>query len=127
MDLLDTQLYGLIGEAGFSRLVAAFYERVPEDDILGPLYSRSDLLAAELRLRDFLIGRFGGPEIYIQRRGHPRLRMRHARFRIDAAAQRRWIELMESAMARVALPPEAEALLRPFFQEAAKFLINVEG
>ena len=74
MDLLDTQLYGLIGEDGFRRLVAAFYRRVPGDDILGPMYPESDMAGAEERLRGFLIQRFGGPDDYSQRRGHPRLR-----------------------------------------------------
>ena len=60
-DLLDTQLYGLIGEDGFHRLVAAFYRRVPGDDVLGPMYPPNDLPAAERRLADFLIQRFGGP------------------------------------------------------------------
>jgi len=42
MDLLDTQIYALIGEEGFARLVAAFYRRVPGDEILGPLYRGRD-------------------------------------------------------------------------------------
>ena len=51
MDLLDTQLYDLVGEEGFVRLVGAFYRRVPGDDILGALYPRDDLAGAEQRLR----------------------------------------------------------------------------
>lgn len=61
MDLLDTHVYGLIGEDGFQRVVAAFYRRVPQDDILGAMYPADDLPAAEERLREFLIQRFGGP------------------------------------------------------------------
>ena len=124
MDLLDTRLYEMIGHEPFARLVAAFYRRVPHDDILGPLYPRDDLAPAEQRLRDFLIMRFGGPDVYLRRRGHPRLRMRHARFAIDHAARDRWISLMEAAMQEVELPPEATAILRPFFSDAATFLIN---
>ncbi|HSZ58874.1 MAG TPA: globin [Tepidisphaeraceae bacterium] len=124
MDLLDTRLYDLIGHDAFARLVAAFYRRVPQDDILAPLYPPNDLAPAEQRLRDFLIMRFGGPDTYLQRRGHPRLRMRHARFPIDRSARDRWISLMEAAMEEVELPPEATAILRPFFADAATFLIN---
>lgn len=127
MDLLDTQLYGLIGDDGFSRLVAAFYRRVATDDILGPLYEKHDLTGAQWRLREFLVGRFGGPPRYLEQRGHPRLRMRHAKFAIDQAARDRWISLMEQAMAEVQLPDEAERLLRPFFADAATFLINQAG
>ena len=79
---------------------------------------------AEQRLREFLIQRFGGPDHYSQRRGHPRLRMRHAPFKIDQAGRNRWIELMESALAEAQLPPEAEPALRKFFHDAATFMIN---
>ncbi len=124
MDLLDTQIYDVIGEDGFRRLVAAFYRRVPGDDILGPLYPPDDMPGAEQRLREFLIQRFGGPDHYSQRRGHPRLRMRHAPFKIDQAGRDRWIELMEAALAEAKLPSEAEPALRKFFHDAATFMIN---
>lgn len=124
MDLLDTKLYAIIGEEGFARLVAAFYRRVPSDEILGRLYPRHDLAGAEARLRSFLIMRFGGPQEYLTTRGHPRLGMRHARFTIDQQARDRWIKHMEQALEEVQLPPEAAGLLRRFFDEAATFLIN---
>lgn len=124
MDLLDTQLYSLIGEDGFTRLVSAFYKRVPSDDLLGPMYKDHDLPGAEKRLRDFLIQRFGGPDTYSQHRGHPRLRMRHAPFHVDQMARDRWIHLMEQAMAETQLPPRAEQLLRAFFHDSATFMIN---
>jgi hemoglobin len=133
VDLLDTQIFPLIGADGFDRLVSAFYRRVPDDDILGPMYRRDkgdtghsvvDLSAAEGRLRDFLIQRFGGPEDYSRRRGHPRLRMRHVPFAIDPAARDRWVQLMEQSLAETRLPPEAEQVLRRFFHDSATFLIN---
>ena len=74
--------------------IAAFYRQVPGDPILGPMYPAHDLAGAETRLRDFLVGRFGGPQRYIEQRGHPRLRLRHAPFPIDPAARDRWLELM---------------------------------
>ena len=114
----------MIGEAGFARLVAAFYARVPGDDILGPMYPQSDLAGSEERLRDFLVFRFGGPARYAERRGHPRLRARHAPFRIDHAARERWVLLMERALDEAALAPEADAQLRGFFRDTATFLIN---
>ncbi len=126
MDLLDTQIYGLIGEVGFTRLVAAFYKRIPADDLLGPMYHRRDLQAAEARLRDFLVMRFGGPDHYLRQRGHPRLRMRHAPFQVNQAARDRWIKLMSEALQEVQLPESAEKPLRKFFEEAATFMINAE-
>ena len=120
----DQEVFALIGEDGFSRLVAAFYRRVPLDDILGPMYPAQDLQGAEERLRNFLIFRFGGPPRYIEQRGHPRLRMRHAPFAVDQAARDRWMQLMTAALAEANLPAEADALLREFLGSTATFMIN---
>ena len=90
----DAEIYGRIGEDGFARLVASFYAQVPGDDILGPMYPADDMAGAELRLRDFLVGRFGGPPRYEESRGHPRLRMRHHPYRLDQRARDRWVGLM---------------------------------
>jgi hemoglobin len=122
----ELNIYALIGEEGFARLVAAFYSQVPRDEILGKMYPPDDLAAAEERLRDFLIGRFGGPQRYIERRGHPRLRARHVPFRIDRAARDRWMALMENALAEAAFPPEVAAFLREFLSQTATFMINHE-
>jgi hemoglobin len=122
VDELD--IYALIGEDGFRRLVAAFYRQVPGDDILGPMYPPDDMAGAEERLRLFLIGRFGGPQTYIEQRGHPRLRMRHAPYHIDGPARDRWVQLMGRALDEAALPPEVDALLRPFFDGVATFMRN---
>ena len=124
MQIDEGRLYDRIGEDGFARLVRAFYAQVPGDDILGPMYPAGDLEGAEERLRDFLIGRFGGPARYIERRGHPRLRQRHAPFVIDQRGRDRWISLMTKALEQAALPEDATRILRAFFDEAATFMIN---
>jgi hemoglobin len=120
----EFEIYGLIGEDGFRRLVRAFYAQVPADDVLGRMYPRDDMAGAEERLREFLIGRFGGPPTYVEKRGHPRLRQRHAPFRLDQAARDRWLTLMDRALGEAQLPDEAVAVLRPFFHEVATFLRN---
>lgn len=122
--IAETEVYSSIGEEGFARLVQAFYALVADDDILGAMYPRHDLAGAEERLRDFLIGRFGGPDRYIQQRGHPRLRQRHAPFAIDSLARDRWVELMNRALDQAALPKHATNTLRAFFDEAATFMVN---
>src|ERR671913_302217 len=106
--LSEEQVYERIGEEGFTRLVRAFYAQVPADDLLGPMYPADDLAGAEARLRDFLIGRFGGPPRYIEQRGPPRLRARHAPFPVTAAARDRWFALMSRALDDAALPREAD-------------------
>jgi hemoglobin len=122
--LSEDGVYARIGEDGFERLVRAFYAQVPSDDILGPMYPAHDMAGAEARLRDFLVGRFGGPPRYMETRGHPRLRMRHNPFRLDQRARDRWVALMDRALDEAALPADATALLREFFHGTATFLMN---
>ena len=122
--LHEGNVYSRIGEEGFQRLVAAFYAQVPGDDILGAMYPKHDLAGAEQRLRDFLVGRFGGPRRYEEQRGHPRLRMRHMPFRLDQAARDRWVQLMDRALDQAALPDDATLVLRQFFHHMATFLMN---
>jgi hemoglobin len=71
-----------------------------------------------------LIFRFGGPSHYIEQRGHPRLRMRHAPFPIDQSARDRWVSLMERAIHQAAFPTSVAEALRSFFQDVATFLMN---
>ena len=120
----EGDVYQQIGEDGFTRLVRAFYAQVPIDDILGPMYPPEDLGGAEERLRDFLVGRFGGPQRYMAQRGHPRLRMRHGPFKLDQRARDRWVQLMDRALEEARLAAESDQLLRAFFHHTATFLMN---
>ncbi|HEX4808313.1 MAG TPA: globin [Bryobacteraceae bacterium] len=120
----EQEIYSVIGEDGFNRLIAAFYRQVPLDPVLGPLYPKDDLPGAEQRLRDFLIFRFGGPQRYIEQRGHPRLRMRHAPFPISGPARDHWLQLMRNALAETALPEEAAAILWNYFEPTANAMMN---
>ncbi len=125
--LPEPQVYAAIGEDGFARLCAAFYRRVRVDDLIGPMYPDDDWDGAEQRLRDFLVGRFGGPPRYIQQRGHPRLRMRHTPYPIGLDARHRWVDLMDQALNEANLPDPAVAALRPFFANTATFMMNKDG
>jgi hemoglobin len=123
----EQHVYAAIGHDGFERLAGAFYRQVPADDILGPMYPAQDLEAARHRLRDFLIFRFGGPQTYIEQRGHPRLRIRHAPFAIGQTARDRWLRLMTLALEEAALPEEPRRILQSFFESTTTFLINRPG
>ena len=120
----EEALYDTIGEDGFVRLIRAFYAQVPDDPILGPMYPKEDLPGAEERLRDFLIGRFGGPQRYVERRGHPRLRMRHMPFRVTPEAKERWLFHMRAAVDALALPPLYEGTLWDYMERAALSMVN---
>ena len=121
---MERSLYEIVGEEGFERLTRAFYARVPDDEILGPMYPPDQIESARVRLRDFLVGRFGGPQRYVQQRGHPRLRMRHMPFPIDGRARDRWMELMTKALDDAGFDPDVASMLVRYFADTATFMIN---
>lgn len=87
------------GAEFFDHLVAAFYRGVATDDVLAPLYpDYPDFGPAERRLSLFLQQYWGGPTTYLDERGHPRLRMRHAPFRIGPLERDRWLVHMAAAV-----------------------------
>jgi hemoglobin len=112
------------GEETFRRLVAHFYRGVAADPLLRPLYPGEDLASAEERLRLFLIQYWGGPPTYSEQRGHPALRMRHARFAIGPAQRDAWLRHMNAAIDSLALPQQLAAPLREYVTMAARALTN---
>lgn len=121
----EEEIFRQIGSHGISDMCAAFYRKVPDDDILGPMYPKADLIGAEERLRDFLLFRIGADTTYLEKRGHPKLRMRHAPFKIDSRARDRWVELMDEAMDEAGIPRDTASMLHIFFYQVADFLRNV--
>jgi hemoglobin len=82
------------------------------------------LAAAEQRLRNFLIFRFGGPQRYVEERGHPRLRMRHAPFAVNHIARDHWLSLMSKALRETAIPEEVKRILWAYLESTATAMIN---
>jgi hemoglobin len=115
------------GEQTFRRLVDTFYAGVAADPVLRAIYPEDDLGPAAERLRMFLIQYWGGPTTYSERRGHPRLRMRHARFAIGVAAHDAWLRHMRASLDELALAPEYDEALWRYFTMAAASLRNVPG
>jgi hemoglobin len=118
-------LYEAIGgEPAFRRLVHRFYQEVAADPELRPVYPSKDLGPAEEHLRLFLIQYWGGPATYNERRGHPRLRMRHVHFAIGEAERDAWLRHMRTAMDELELAPEYDRELWDYLVMAANSLVN---
>lgn len=117
--------YDAIGGAPtFQRLTARFYELVGADAEFRALYPEEDLGPAEERLRLFLEQYWGGPETYSQRRGHPRLRMRHAPFRITLTERDTWLRHMKVALDELELPEAYHNEMWFYFERAADAMVN---
>lgn len=112
------------GEETFRRLVHRFYEGVATDPLLRPLYPGEDLGPAEERLRLFLMQYWGGPHTYSDRRGHPRLRMRHVPFPIGEQERDAWLGHMRTALDELELPESLEKTLWDYLVMAANSLVN---
>jgi hemoglobin len=121
----QSTLYQAVGgEETFRRLVHDFYLGVAADPMLRPVYPAKDLGPAEEHLRLFLMQYWGGPGTYGEQRGHPRLRMRHARFTIGEAERDAWLRHMRAALDGLALAPALDAQLWDYLVMAAHSLVN---
>lgn len=114
------------GAETFERLVDAFYAGVATDPILRPIYPEN-LEEPKRHLTLFLIQLFGGPQTYSAERGHPRLRMRHFRFRITQAARDAWIGHMTAALTALDVPETVRGEMQRYFEDTATFLVNSDG
>jgi hemoglobin len=112
------------GEETFTRLVSRFYAEVAADPELRAVYPSKDLGPAQEHLRLFLIQYWGGPGTYSERRGHPRLRMRHVHFDIGEAERDSWLMHMRTALDEVDLAPELDQQLWDYLVMAAHSLVN---
>jgi hemoglobin len=114
------------GDAFFVQLVDAFYAVVETDETLRPMYP-DDLTDARRHLTLFLVQYWGGARTYQDERGHPRLRMRHAPFRVTKTARDAWLSAMGKALEnmRDQLNDEQFTEMSSYFAMAANQLRNV--
>ena len=120
-----SSLYDRVGgKPFFTELVERFYAGLATDLVLRPLYPE-DLAGSKEHLGLFLEQYWGGPTTYSDERGHPRLRMRHARFVIGVAQRDAWLRHMTAAVKAANLPPADEQELLDYFAMAARSLENV--
>ncbi|HTO01174.1 MAG TPA: globin [Microthrixaceae bacterium] len=121
------------GQAFFDNMVERFYARVATDPVLLRLYpEQSDLGPAIERLALFLGQYWGGPDTYGQKRGHPRLRMRHVPFTIGDTERAHWLDAMLKSLAETIpetpldreLQDAVEERMTEYFTLSAKHLVN---
>jgi hemoglobin len=123
----EQSVYEMVGgDVTFRSLVDAFYRRVAADDVLRPMFP-ADLEPGKHWQYLFLAQFFGGPARYIEERGHPRLRLRHAPFVIDQQGRDHWFTHMCAAIDEVGIKEPARSIMRDYFERGATFMINAES
>ena len=116
-------VYQALGPQTFWKLARTFYGKVDRDPRIRGMFP--PLLESAIEHQAlFFIQFFGGPNDYARQRGHPRLRMRHAPFPIDALAAAAWLENMLATMEEEGIPKVAGGVMRRYFAHTAAFLIN---
>lgn len=101
-------LYERIGPEALAALVTHFYARVARDPDLAPIFPADLTLTAEKQFA-FLTGFLGGPPLYHERFGHPRLRARHLPHAITPTRARAWLACMNAALRETQGIAEADA------------------
>ncbi|MEO6353549.1 MAG: group II truncated hemoglobin [Burkholderiaceae bacterium] len=117
------------GAPGVQRLVLRFYalmDALPEAYAVRRIHPESLKGSAE-SLFEFLSGWFGGPSLYIQKNGHPRLRMRHAPYTVGPVERDEWMLCMTQALTEQVTDPAFRASLIETFAQMADHMINTEA
>ncbi|HTV10419.1 MAG TPA: globin [Acidimicrobiales bacterium] len=111
------------GMSFFEALTEKFYSRVATDEVLRPLYPE-DLEPPKRHLRLFLAQFWGGPRLYDEERGAPRMRLRHLGFGIGEAERDHWLANMTAALDACQPGPLERTQLLSYFQSVADHLVN---
>ena len=112
----------------FETLVDHFYVGVVADEVLWPLYpDHSDLEGAKRRFTLFLGQYWGGPQTYMEERGHPKLRLRHMPFHVGPLERDRWLVHMAAAIEVTTTDESIRQELLAYFVSAAEHLRNDTG
>lgn len=121
-----TAYEALGGDAALRAIVDHFYDLMETEPEFAELYAvhPKPTTKARDRLYEFLSGRLGGPNLYIERHGHPRLRMRHMPFAIGPAERDQWVACMDRAMVERQVHPELRAMLTEFYTGVAAHMQN---
>ena len=117
------------GEAGVQRLVHRFYElmdELPEAYTVRQMHPES-LAGSAQSLFEFLSGWFGGPDLYVAKKGHPRLRMRHAPYAVGPVERDEWMLCMTQALTEQVTDPVFRDTLINTFAQMANHLLNTDA
>ena len=119
----DTMYDRVGGQRFFIELVNKFYDFVESDTLLRPMYP-TDLNPGKSYLAGFLSQYWGGPTNYSDERGHPRLRMRHAKFSIGHQERDAWIQHMKAALKSMNISDEDMNTMEIYFENTATMMLN---
>ncbi len=117
-------LYEIIGDDRLQELINSFYAKVFASPIIGPLFNATNQESIKDKQYRFLSQFLGGPTRYIEKYGHPRMRMRHLPHKITLEAKDEWLKLMKDSINELDLTPELKEALYNCFPMVAQHMVN---
>lgn len=126
----DSLFHGLGEKAGVKRLVQSFYDHMDCDERFQEIRTLhpKDLSSSRTKLYLFLCGWLGGPNLYVEKFGHPRLRARHLPFPIGEEERDQWLACMQLALEDCQLSKRLDRIQYEFlqqrFSQTANFMRN---
>ena len=121
------EIYGLMGEHYIFKLLQDFYEELAQSEIRDMF--PPDMVKASQKSAAFFVGLFGGPPLYAEKYGPPKLRVRHLHFPIDENARQVWVSCFEKTLQnpeRYQFPPQHLDGFLNFIQEFSKWMVNAK-
>ena len=118
------------GIEGIDLLVTSFYEIMATDPLAKDCFathSGKDIRVSAEKLKYFLSGWTGGPQLYLEKYGHPRLRLRHFPFKVGPKESDQWLYCMSKALAQSRIDPGSQEELLMAFEQVAKMLRGNHG
>jgi len=116
-------IYESLGKENLSQLVDNFYDLVEENPKISPLF-KIDFEEIKEKQLLFLTQFFGGPQLYNQKFGHPRMRMRHIAHKIDEEAKDEWLDCMAKAIDKLSIDISLKKTIFMSFPQIAQHMVN---
>lgn len=120
---MENTIYKALGAENLELLVNEFYDRVQTDPTISHLF-KTDIQLVKQKQFLFLTQFLGGPPLYNQTYGHPRMRMRHMPHAIDEKAKDAWLACMKAAIATLPISEELKNIIYNCFPRLANHMMN---
>lgn len=120
---INSTPYEYIGPENLKKLVDVFYDRVKKDSTLSPLFT-GDINITKKKQEMFLTQFLGGPSLYSDEYGHPRLRMRHMPFPITVKHSAAWLNCMKLSLQEIDIPDDLREFLYERLTITAEHMVN---
>ncbi|MBU43910.1 MAG: bacitracin resistance protein BacA [Spirochaetaceae bacterium] len=122
------EIYSVLGEQGIRDLLRAHYRKLAQSKISFLFPSEEEpLMAAADKSADFFIQLMGGPPLFVQKHGPPRMRARHMPFEVTEDGRKEWLRCFQEALDEQSFPAEYREAFDDFLESFSAWMVNSRG